>query len=518
MAFFEFSASNWLFLLTALFILRTVVNYARTEYLRAKLGCKPITTKIRYWDFGISFFFKAVKMKKDGIMVDYTHRRFIELGTDTIDLHFAGSGFVQTREPENVKAILATQFEEFSLGNRLHALGPLLGDGIFTLDGDGWKHSRAMLRPQFVREQISQLKALEFHVQSLAKHIDLTKGSEFDIQQLFFKLTLDSSTEFLFGQSVGSLQDENIGLTGLSELKDKQKFANAFDKSQVIVSNRLTSQNLYWLVGNTKEFRDDCDLVHQFADFYVQKALNTSPDDLEKISQEKGYIFLYELVTETRNPRVLRNQLLNILLAGRDTTAGLLSFTFFELARRPEMWTKLKEEVYQSFGSSSDANLDEINFESLKKCAYLKALLNEVLRLYPSVPLNFRSALKDTTLPRGGGPDGLYPIFVKKGTKVVYMVNSMHRITRYYGEDAEVFRPERWLTGETKKLGWAYLPFNGGPRICLGQQLALTQASYVIVRLCQLFPNIKSFDEEYPPRKSSYLTMAHQKGVLIGLS
>ena len=104
-----------------------------------------------------------------------------------------------------------------------------------------------------------------------------------------------------------------------------------------------------------------------------------------------------------------------------------------------------------------------------------------------------------------------------RGTTVAYTVYCTHRDEKYYGKDANVFRPERWAT--LNKLGWAYLPFNGGPRICLGQQFALTEASYVIVRLLQNFPNLVSKDDRpYPPAKSMHLTMCHQDGIFVELS
>lgn len=87
----------------------------------------------------------------------------------------------------------------------------------------------------------------------------------------------------------------------------------------------------------------------------------------------------------------------------------------------------------------------------------------------PPVPVNFRVATKDTSLPVGGGPDRTSPVYVKKGTIVTYSVYAMHRRTDLYGPDATSFRPERWE--ENARRGWDYLPFNGGPRICLGRKL-----------------------------------------------
>jgi len=140
-----------------------------------------------------------------------------------------------------------------------------------------------------------------------------------------------------------------------------------------------------------------------------------------------------------------------------------------------------------------------------------------VLRLLPPVPLNFRVAAKDTSLPVGGGPDGKSPIYVKKGEHVNYSVYSMHRRTDFWGRDAHLFRPERWE--ENQKHGWDYLPFNGGPRICLGQQYALTEASYTVVRLLQHFDTLENADPDSrtQPVLQANLTLSHDHGVLVKL-
>ena len=101
-----------------------------------------------------------------------------------------------------------------------------------------------------------------------------------------------------------------------------------------------------------------------------------------------------------------------------------------------------------------------------------------VLRLYPSVPINMRQATKAIILPVGGGPDGKAPILLRKGEAVSYSVYAMHRRKDLYGEDANDFRPDRWEPGSEKgpdlrNIGWGYLPFNGGPRVCLGREYTL---------------------------------------------
>lgn len=98
------------------------------------------------------------------------------------------------------------------------------------------------------------------------------------------------------------------------------------------------------------------------------------------------------------------------------------------------------------------------------------------LRLYPSVPVNTRTAHRTTVLPTGGGPDGSSPVIIRKGENVAFCVYAMHRREDLYGKDAEQFRPERWeedlpLFQDDVTAAWGYLPFNGGPRVCLGRML-----------------------------------------------
>lgn len=501
----------WYIVLPAFIIFHWIVSAIHTNSLRRKLGAKPFTHTQLDGFYGFKFGRDFLKAKRIGRQVDLINSRFPD-DIDTFSSYTFGNHVIFTRDPENIKALLATQFNDFSLGGRIKFFKPLLGYGIFTLDGEGWKHSRAMLRPQFAREQVAHVTSLEPHFQLLKKHILKNKGGFFDIQELFFRFTVDSATEFLFGESVNSLKSASIGCDEETELEERKKFAEAFNKAQEYISTRVALQQLYWFVNNS-EFKECNEIVHKFTNYYVQKALDATPEELEK---QSGYVFLYELVKQTRDPNVLRDQSLNILLAGRDTTAGLLSFAVFELARNPHIWAKLREDVESQFGLGEESRIEEITFESLKRCEYLKAFLNETLRVYPSVPRNFRIATKNTTLPRGGGSDGNSPVLVKKGEAVSYGINSTHLDPVYYGDDAAEFRPERWNEPSTRKLGWAYLPFNGGPRICLGQQFALTEAGYVLVRLAQSFDTLELKPPVvYPPKRLTNLTMSLQDGTIV---
>ena len=145
----------------------------------------------------------------------------------------------------------------------------------------------------------------------------------------------------------------------------------------------------------------------------------------------------------------------------------------------------------------------------MKRAKHISAL-----RLYPIVPFNLRTAIKDTYLPVGGGPDGKSPVFVAKGNEVIYSVYTMHRDHEIYGPDANEYRPERW---EKLRPGWAYLPFNGGPRICIGQQFALTEAGYTTVRIMQEFERIESRDSS-PWIEDLKLTLSSANGTRVSMT
>ena len=218
---------------------------------------------------------------------------------------------------------------------------------------------------------------MDQHVRHLLTHIP-AGGSSFDIQELFFRLTLDSSTEFLFGESVNSLVSTSYTSSGVpvKSTKSQMGFEAAFNTSQDYLAARSRAQSFYWLI-NPKEFRDANRICHQLVDYYVKIALDPSTTKDVKASQDRErYIFLEALAKDTKDPKMLRDQMLNILLAGRDTTASLLSSVFYLLADNPRVWTKLRSEVVNKFGTIKKPK-DEITFSSLKDITYLRYVLDE---------------------------------------------------------------------------------------------------------------------------------------------
>lgn len=345
-------------------------------------GCKPIAShpglnNFPHSLFGWSLFRTQRRVYNARKFLEATRNRFIDNNSRTLSLQILHMKFVMTIEPENLKAMMATNFKDFNLADtRKASFTPLLGRGIFTSDGPAWHQSRELLRPNFVRAQVADLDMFEVHVGHFMDAIPRDR-STVDLQDLFFRLTMDSATEFLFGESTNSLAPG-------TSTESSSRFAVAFNRSQERVGRAARGPWGSMLFG--PEFRGDVKYVHQFVDRYVQRGLEYRRNhDLEKNEGER-YVFLHELVKKTDDPIQIRSELLNVLLAGRDTTASLLSNVFFMLAKTPRVWAKLRVEV-------DSLNGERPTYEQIKDMKYLRAVLNECKSQQPICELRFLKSL-----------------------------------------------------------------------------------------------------------------------------
>ncbi|KAK8106965.1 uncharacterized protein PG998_008978 [Apiospora kogelbergensis] len=495
---------------------RTNLYLARRRF-KQQHGCQPVRNRFHNQDplLGLDAIWRTVQRAKAGNILDWVMWRARTYGPTFASREsmepptwLGGRESLVTADPENIKAVLATRARDYGHSATRHvAFAPLLGAGIFVSDGARWHESRALLRPSFAREQVADLASLERHMGLFLSLIPRGAGDTVDLQMLFFRLTMDTATEFLFGSSVESLRAlKDSGGGGLqSSSASDSAFAEAMNDAQADIIFRARLGMFYHLQSN-KRGKAAIKFVHEYVDRFVDEALRQDAEKGAKSNGDEKYVFSHELVKATKDRKVIRDEIVNILLAGRDTTASLLTNLFFVLAKRPDVWRKLKQEVAELDGQLP-------TYEALKSLKYVRWCLNESLRIHPVVPMNDKVALVDTLLPRGGGPDGQAPLFVEKGSIVTWAVYALHRREDLYGADADEFRPERW---ETLRPGWEYLPFNGGPRICVGQQYALTEAAYVTIRLVQEFARIESRDPG-PWVEGLGLTVCSRNGTKVGL-
>lgn len=284
---------------------------------------------------------ESLKAYKHHKLLQRSAERFERLG-NIIRTKVLFDHLLITIEPENLKTVLATKHKDWNLPDqRKKGFLQLLGHSIFTTDGAAWEHSRTLLKPNFIRSQVGDLNTLESHVEHLILAIPWD-NSTVDLQELFFRLTIDSVIELLFGESINSLapgssQSQTPSLPQLS-IARKQRSPKVRDREDSPVFFPR------W------QFKKNTKYVHDFVDEYVARRLQPRKFQDTKEATDERYIFLHELVKETQDLLQIRSELLNVLLDGRDTTASLLSNVWFALARRPDVWVKLHAEIEQLGG------------------------------------------------------------------------------------------------------------------------------------------------------------------------
>ncbi|KAK5991185.1 Cytochrome P450 monooxygenase pspC [Cladobotryum mycophilum] len=455
-------------------------------------GCQP-TRVFPHKDpiLGIDLLKIMLKAVKEHRILDTWDEHFAKYGKTHWE-NATGNWYLLTTEAENAKAILSSQFENFSiLSTRQKTTDLILGPkSIFSANGAEWQHSRAIIRPSFVRNQLADLECTDRHVDNFLAKIPMD-GSSFDIDKLLYWFTMDVSTDFMFGHC-----------TNLLTTPDQQSldFLEAFDSASF---NATTRGRLGWItlfIPDSK-FNAEIKTCHRFVEHHVSKALAKSGE------KERPYVFLDEIIKSGASQKEISDQILSMILGGRDTSASTLSTLFYTLARRPDVVKKIRAEVSRLDGRRP-------SWEDLKDLKYLNMTVKETLRVWGPVSTNMRTANKDTVLPRGGGQDGKGPMFVPKGTDIRYSLHGIHHNKEFYGEDADEFRPERWE--ENLRPSWDYIPFSGGPRICIGQQFALTQMMYLLARVFQQFGNVEARSDK-PMRHKVTTTMNMVDGCWIAL-
>lgn len=183
--------------------------------------------------------------------------------------------------------------------------------------------------------------------------------------------------------------------------------------------------------------------------------------------------------------KFLRDTAFNFMLGGRDTLSSSLSWLFWLVATNPIVETKIIQEMKDKIVKSTPNNKEEKEQEVIKllllepkelnKLVYLHAAICETLRLYPSVPINHKSAIEEDVLPSGH--------CVKKNQVVLLSYYAMGRMVNIWGENCFEFKPERWINSENGELiyvpSYKFAAFNSGPRTCLGKEMSFTQMKIV---------------------------------------
>ncbi|KAM7190945.1 Cytochrome P450 [Rhypophila sp. PSN 637] len=415
--------------------------------------------------------FKAMRVHKfyqwtKDLLEDYNH---------TFELRMLGQRLVMTDSAENIKAIQDTQFWEVAKSEEQHKIFKhILGDAIFGMNGEEWKAEAALYKTHMSRVRDTDFAVTEKHFLHAIPHF-ATEGT--DAFDTIDRLMLDVVTEVFCGASTNSLTS------------NQQPFRNAMETLQKIASFRQ-------LLGKVGVWLDDKWIAPQavrfidtYQDTFADKAYARARESVNRVKKD---CLIDDLVERGRDRASVKNAVTATLLAAKDPSVTTLAFGFYEIAKRPDVYKKMTDEVKEHIGFEKLPVMTDLH-----KLKYIKNVIKETLRDHHPLGFNARVTVKDITLPEGGGPDGKSPVAVLKGTQIIYGLLSLQHRNDLGIDDVNEWRPERWETWKPRSK-WEYVPFNHGPRICIGQQFANFQMEYFFARLCQEFETITLLPHSLP--------------------
>ncbi|KAH7446256.1 hypothetical protein KP509_01G047800 [Ceratopteris richardii] len=414
---------------------------------------------------------------------------------------FAGRIMYLTVDPLNVQHILKDNFWNYPKGERVHSvLHDFMGNGIFNADGKIWKKHRKIASLVFSNRKLKQISLVIFRHDAMRLlhllHTFASTRQSVDLQDLFMRMTMDSLCKVLFG-----MEGE-----GLKTTLPEDPFGRAFDNVNDIIISRLV--NPFWKIqralniGKEKLVKDNLAVLNSLIADVVQKRKNSI--SFQAQSNAEGDDLLTRFLKyndgehETYTDSEMRDLIVNFMVAARDTTAIALSWFIYCICKHPQVAEEIRREtaVLLGLGDGQTMEVEEmankLDYECLARMNYLHAALSETLRLYPPVPRDGKTVLKDDVLPDG--------TCVKKGAQISYVPYSMGRMQFLWGSDALEYKPERWLTDGVFQPAspFKFTAFQAGPRICLGKDSAYIQMKMTGSLLLQFFRfNLVDDDVKY---------------------
>jgi cytochrome P450 len=357
--------------------------------------------------------------------------------------------------PDLIEEVLVTNARKYSKGKVLRANRHVFGAGLLTSEGDFWLRQRRLAQPAFHRARIASYAAtmVEYTRRMLD---DWRGGEERDAHQEMMRLTLQIVGKTLFDADVE---------------RDAQEVGKSLELLLEIGANfRRTIFVPHWLPTPT-----NLRVKREIAQ--IEKIIYRIIGERRASGRDAGDLLSMLLSAQDEDgsrmtDRQLRDEAITLFLAGHETTASTLSWTWWLLARNPRVEAKLHAELDAMLGDRAPT------LDDLPKLAYTGHVITESLRLYPAAWGMARLAVEDHEIAG-------YP--VTKGMGVAMAQWVVHRDPRWY-DAPEEFRPERWEDDLLKRLPrFAYFPFGGGPRQCIGNTFALMEAALILATIARKF-------------------------------
>jgi len=379
---------------------------------------------------------------------------------DVVRLRFGTTRALLLAHPEHIGRVLHDNHRNYDKHNVDYAvLRRLLGNGLLTSDGEFWRRQRRLMAPMFHRQRVAGFCNLMVNstLEMLERWDAMARsGESFDIAAEMTRLTLPIVAKALFSADVSD-DAEAIG-AALTEVNRQLGEFSLLD--------------MFWMIPTPRKRRFRAAL--QTLDEVVGKIIDARRRATSR--NEDLLSMLLEAVDEETSkgmtPRQVRDEVLTVLLAGHETTANALAWTWYLLARNLAAENKLHDEIASTLGERAPGAPD------LPQLRYTRMVIEESMRLYPPAWAISRNAIGEDEI-------GGYP--VRPRTNIIICSFVTHRHPSFW-EEPERFDPERFSSERSQRRpDFAYLPFGGGPRICIGNAFATTEAQLVVATIAQRY-------------------------------
>lgn len=357
-------------------------------------------------------------------------------------------------EPQAVKHVLQDNARNYSKKTlQFTNLALVTGQGLLTSDGEFWLRQRRMMQPAFHRGRIASFgSAMTQAALRLVERWQSRQGQALDIDHEMMEMTLEIVGQTLFSADLSDAASQLVRATLTTLDFVIYKAQNPF------------AAPLFLPTWRNREFKRALATLDAAAYKLIEERRKSQPKDdllsmLLEARSEDG---------QAMNDLQLRDELITLIIAGHETVASALTWSWHLIAQHPQAQQKLHTELAQVLAGRTPG------VEDLPRLPYTRALFDEALRLYPPAWLITRRAIEDDQI-------GGYP--VPKGSLIITSPYIVHRQPQAWPQP-EAFRPERFLE-EARVPRYAYIPFGGGPRLCIGNNFALLEGPLILATIAQ---------------------------------
>ena len=335
------------------------------------------------------------------------------------------------------------------------ALGDLLGEGLLLSEGETWERQRDLTNPAFAMGRLANF------ADRIVDHADAMldgwhDGTRVNVEQEMTTVTLDVIADLMLGTELSDKRVETVR-------ESLDPLAAQFEPNPI----RFATPNWVPLPGD-REYQRALDTLEGVVEDIIADRRGTegAPDATEDVPMDMLSILLRAQERGEQSGEQLRDEVVTMLLAGHDTTALTLTYTWYLLSQHPSA----RENVYEEIAAVVDGRP---TIDDVQEFEYVEWVIDEAMRLYPPVYTIFREPTEDVELA------GYH---IEDGSALMLPQWAVHRSPRWW-DDPEQFDPERWTTErQQERPRFAYFPFGGGPRHCIGKHLAKLEAQLILAR------------------------------------